>query len=87
MTDRDKKIRAMLKDENHVVLEVDGGKDREGKTPFTAFWLTNYIPGQPFDDTELKMRAQCFRTLFDVSGRTWQKRGKIVHVIDLMDKL
>jgi len=87
MTDRDKKIRAMLKDENHVVLEVDGQKDRYGKTPFTAFWLTSYIPGLPFDDTELKMRAQCFRTLFDVSVRTWQKRGKIVHVIDLMDKL
>ena len=72
----------MLEDETHVVLEANGKKDREGKTPFTAYWLTNYIPGQPFDDTELKMRAQCFRTLFDVSVRTWEKLGKTVHVIE-----
>jgi len=87
VNDRDKKIRAMLKDENHVVIDYNGPVDREGKRPFTLYWLTTYIPGLRFDDTELKMRAQCFRANVGVHITRMQEQGKLIHIIEVGDIL
>ncbi len=80
------KIRDMLVNEHHVVISIDGKKDEKGETPFTMYWLTDYIPGQE-DNGKLKLKAQCFRTGRDMFALTLKKDGYIVHVIDANDTL
>lgn len=79
---RSVKIRAFLEDERHVVIEYNGPVDREGKRPFTLYWLTTYIPGLRFDDTELKMKMQCFRANVGVHISRMQEQGRLIHIIE-----
>lgn len=87
MNDRDEKIRAMLKDENHVVMEFNGDVDRDGNRRFTLYWLTTYVPGLRFDDTEFKMRAQCFKANTGLHITHMQEQGRMIHIIKVGDIL
>ena len=37
--------------------------DGMGRHAFTAYWRTDYIPGQPYSDDKLLMRGQCFNAV------------------------
>ncbi len=48
-----------------VLYEVTGETDEKGKTPFTTWRLTNYLPGHPvqeYDPEGRLLKAQGFRT-------------------------